>query len=77
MDYTNVVTLASGHIDAEAYFDSLHLNNEKGTKKFANNVKFALGLETKMQSANRDYYSRQENQQQALNLDRHFLQWLQ
>ena len=32
LDNTNVVTLASGHIDAEAYFDSLPLNNEKRTK---------------------------------------------
>ena len=76
LDNTNVVTLASGHIDAEDYFDSLHLNNEKGTKKLANNIKLALGLETKMRSANRDYYSRQEKQQ-TLNLDRHFLQWVQ
>ena len=44
LDNTNVVTLATGHIDPEAYFDSLHLNNEKGTKKLANNIKFALGL---------------------------------
>ena len=48
LDNTNVITLASGHIDTEAYFDSLHLNNEKGTKKLANNIKFALGLKTKM-----------------------------
>ena len=60
LDDTNVVTLVSGHIDAEAYFDILHLNNEKETKKLANNIKSALGLKTKMQSANRDYYSRQE-----------------
>ena len=34
LDNTNVVTLASDHIDAEAYFDSLHcLNNEKERKK--------------------------------------------
>ena len=46
-DNTNVVTLPTGHIDPEAYFDNLHLNNEKGTKKLANNIKFALGLETK------------------------------
>ena len=59
LDNTNVVTLVSGHIDAEAYFDSLYLNNEKGTEN-ANNMKFALGRKTKMQSANRDYYSRQE-----------------
>ena len=60
LDNTNVVTLASGHIDAETYYDSLHLINEKGTKKLANDIKFALGLQTKMQSTNRDYYSRQE-----------------
>ena len=44
LDNTNVVTLGTGHIDPEAYFNSLHLNNEKGTKKLANNIKFALGL---------------------------------
>ena len=33
LNNTNVVTLPTGHIDPEAYFDNLHLNNEKGTKK--------------------------------------------
>ena len=47
LDNTNVVTLPMGHIDPEAYFDNLHLNNEKETKKFANNRKFALALKTK------------------------------
>ena len=42
LDNTIVVTLATGHIDPEAYFYTL--NNEKRTKKFANNIKFALGL---------------------------------
>ena len=32
----------------------------KKERKLANNIKFALRLKTKMQSANRDYYSRQE-----------------
>ena len=30
MDNTNVVILPSGHIDNDAYFGNLHLNNEKG-----------------------------------------------
>ena len=29
----NAVTLPSGRIDPDAYFDNLHLNNEKGVKK--------------------------------------------
>ena len=28
----NVVTLPSGHIDPDAYFDNLHPNNEKEVK---------------------------------------------
>ena len=40
----NVVTLPSGHIDPDAYFDNLHLNNEKRVKKFSNNIKLKLGL---------------------------------
>ena len=42
----NVVTLPSGHIDRDAYFDNLHLNNEKGVKKFANNIKLKLRLKS-------------------------------
>ena len=33
LDHSNVVTLPSGHIDPDAYFDNLHRNIEKGTKK--------------------------------------------
>ena len=47
LDNTSVVTLPTGHIDPEAYFDNPHLNNEKGTKILANNIKFALGFKTK------------------------------
>ena len=47
LDNTKVVTPPTGHVDPEAYFDNLHLNNEKGTKKLANDIKFALGLKTK------------------------------
>ena len=58
----NVATLVYGHIDhdAEGYFHGLILNDEKGMKKLANNIKFALGHKTKMQLANRDYYFCQE-----------------
>ena len=44
----NIVTLPSGHIDPDAYFDNLHLNNEneKEVKKFANNIKLKLGLKS-------------------------------
>ena len=34
LDNVNVVTLPSSHIDPDAYFDNLHLNNEKGTKNW-------------------------------------------
>ena len=44
LDNANVVTLPSGHIDPDAYFDNLHLSNEKGTKKLANNSKIQLEL---------------------------------
>ena len=30
LDNTNVVTLASGHIDDEVFYDNLHLSNQKG-----------------------------------------------
>ena len=33
LNNTNLVTLPTGHIDPEEYFDNLHLNNEKGPKK--------------------------------------------
>ena len=42
----NVVTLPSGHIDPDAYFDDLHLTNEKGVERFANNIKLKLGLKS-------------------------------
>ena len=30
LDNTDVVTLTSGHIDDEAFYDNLHLSDEKG-----------------------------------------------
>ena len=38
MDNANVALLPSGHIDNEAFFDNLHLNNEKGSRILANNI---------------------------------------
>ena len=52
MDNTNVVTLASGHIDDEAFYDNLHLSNQKGSKKMANNLKVVLGLKSRKQLHN-------------------------
>ena len=61
LNSTNVVTLPTGHTDPEAYFDNLHLNNEKGTKeKLANNIKFALGLKTKAFFEKRNHQSHVE-----------------
>ena len=42
MDNTNVVTLPTGNIDNDAYFDNLHLNNQKGSRKLANKLKIYL-----------------------------------
>ena len=47
LDNTNVALLPSGHIDNEAFFDNLHLNNEKGSRILANNIKIFLGLQMK------------------------------
>ena len=46
MDNTNVVTLPTGNIDNDAYFDNLHLNNKKGSRKLANNLKIYLCLKS-------------------------------
>ena len=47
LDNVNIVTLPSGHIDPDAYYGgSLHLSNEKGYKKFANNIKIQLKLKS-------------------------------
>ena len=46
MDNTNVVTLPTGNIDNDAYFDNLHLNNQKGSRKLANNLKIYLCLKS-------------------------------
>ena len=50
LDNTNVVTLSTGHIDPEAYHKNLHLSHERGTKKLASNIKFALALKSKTYS---------------------------
>ena len=50
LDNTNVVTLSSGLIDEEAYFDNLHLSNNKGIKKLANNLKIILNLKSSSQT---------------------------
>ena len=47
LDNANVVTLASGHIDPDAYFNNLHLNDEQGTKNLANNFKIQLELKSR------------------------------
>ena len=52
LDNTNVVTLASGHIDDEAFYDNLHLSNQKGSKKMANNLEVVLGLKSRKQPHN-------------------------
>ena len=57
LDNTNVVTLPTGHIDPEAYFDNLPLNNKKRTKKLSNNIKFSLGLKTKSFCNKRNHQS--------------------
>ena len=61
LDNVNVVTLPSGHIDPDAYFDNLHLNNEKGTKKLANNFKIHLELKSRGERPrNRKFISTRE-----------------
>ena len=50
LDNTNVVTLSSGLIDEEAYFDNLHLSNNKGIRKLANNLKIILNLKSRSQT---------------------------
>ena len=47
LDNTNVVTLPTGHIGPEAYYKNVLLSNEKGTTKFASNIKFVLALKSK------------------------------
>ena len=47
MDNRNVASLPSGHIDNVAFFNNLHLNNEKGSRILANNIKIFLGLKSK------------------------------
>ena len=61
LDNVNVVTLPSGHIDLDAYFGNLQLNNEKGTKKLANNFKIHLELKSRGERPrNRKFISTRE-----------------
>ena len=47
LENMNVDTLLSRHIDPDAYFDNLRLNNEKSTTKLANNFKIQLELKSR------------------------------
>ena len=49
LDNINVVTLSSGLIYEEAYFDNLHLSNHKRIRKLANNLKIVLNLKSRPQ----------------------------
>ena len=44
------MTYRSGLIDEEAYFDNLHLSNNKGIRKLANNLKIILNLKSRSQT---------------------------
>ena len=50
LDNTNMVTLSAGIIDEEAYFDNLHLSNNKGIRKLPNNMKMILNLKSRSQT---------------------------
>ena len=50
LDNTNVVTLSSGLIDEEAYFDNPHLSNNIGIRKLANNLKIILNFKSRSQT---------------------------
>ena len=49
LDNTSV-TLSSLLIDEEAYFDNLHLSNNKGIRKLRNNLKIILNLKSRSQT---------------------------
>ena len=63
MDNTNVALLPSGHIDNEAFFDNLHLNNEKGSRILANNIKIFLGLKSKREQRQQRPSTNEERRQ--------------
>ena len=50
LDNTNVVTLSSGLIDKEAYFNNLHLSNHKGIRTLANSLKTTLNFKSRSQT---------------------------
>ena len=63
MDNTNVALLPSGHIDNEAFFDNLHLNNEKRSRILANNIKIFLGLKSKREQRQQRPSTNEERRQ--------------
>ena len=63
MDNTNVALLPSGHIDNEAFFDNLHLNNGKGSRILANNIKIFLGLKSKREQRQQRPSTNEERRQ--------------
>ena len=63
MDNTNVAILPSGHIDNEAFFENLHLNNEKGSRILANNIKILLGLKSKREQRQHSPSTNEERRQ--------------
>ena len=63
MDNTNVALLPSRHIDNEDFFDNLHLNNEKGSRILANNIKIFLGLKSKREQIQQRPSTNEERRQ--------------
>ena len=63
MDNTNVALLPSGHIDNETFFDNLHLNNKKGSRILANNIKIFLGLKSKQEQIQQRPSTNEERRQ--------------
>ena len=53
LDNMTVITLSSGLIDNEAYFDNLHLSNHERMRKLANNFEIILSLKSRSQTRNR------------------------
>ena len=62
LDNRMVTTKPSGNIDYDAFYDNVHLNNRKGTKKLAANLKRHLGLKRQLNrgTENRSQYTRSE-----------------
>ena len=63
MDNTNVALRPSGHIDNEAFFDNLHLNNEEGSRILANNIRIFLGLKSKREQIQQRHTTNKERRQ--------------